>query len=118
MWKRLICTLLNILFVKLNFAQTFFNKNKRNVQNNCLQNPFIKTRLITECVLECQRKELNPIHKEDECFCVAKECLAEEQEAYTTETNVALQQEAIGMLIMCIYHFLYNLNYKLFQRLN
>ena len=75
MRKTFIICVLTIKFHVFISAQTLYKNSERVVERRCLQDPYIKTSLLTECVLECQNQQLHPIHKEDECFCVENECL-------------------------------------------
>ena len=86
--------------VGLCLAQTLLHNTNKNVDSKCLSDPEIKTNLITECVLECQRKQLHPIHKEDECFCVANECLFDEEELDTVQVPVVKQVENISKYVL------------------
>lgn len=44
------------------------------VPNDCIKTPQMKTELITECVLECQRKHLLAILKDGICYCTTTDC--------------------------------------------
>ena len=114
----IICVLTINLYVFIS-AQTLYKNSEKGVEKRCLQDPYVKTTLLTECVLECQRKQLHPIHKEDECFCVENECLVEEtEETNSTMTEIISRlddirkyQMEIKKIFIChevYYAYLYN----------
>ena len=89
------------LFISSIFI-SLFNSREKNVWKDCLESPFIETTSVTECVLECQRRQLISIHKEGECFCVENDCFNGTKGDEYKETQVIVPENTISKCLKLI----------------